>query len=170
MTNYIISITIDNVIDALDAFITPFIGGATVFRAQANRVAMPEAPCVKLTEVLSVDLETPTSTYNPDPDNSIQSIIAPKRIDIQIDFYGENAGDLCAAVKSVYRTEYATQQFPDGIKPLYCSDGIEAPLITGEEQYERRWTITASLQYNPAISAPQQFADSAALNIFEDLQ
>ena len=48
--------------------------------------------------------------------------------------------------------------FRANIKPLYTSDGIQAPLITGEEQYEARWTITASMQYNPVINvAAEQF-------------
>jgi hypothetical protein len=88
---------------------------------------------------------------------------------IQADFYGASAGDWCAAVKTVWRTPYATAQFPAGIAPLYCDDGNESPLITGEEQYERRWALTMSLQYNPIVVVPLQSADSLEMNILDDV-
>lgn len=165
---YISSITIDTVIAALGAFLQPFVGSAQIIRAQVNRVAPPPDSFVELTEILQVDLETPIDFDN-EP-NSQTDITGPKRIDIQIDFYGPSSGDQCTAVKGIYRSSYAPAQFPDGIKPLYCSDGHQAPLITGEEQYENRWTITASLQYNPVVSIPQQSANTLAVNILEDTQ
>lgn len=154
---YSVSITVDNVIDALADFLQPFVGTAEIVRAQANRVPMPQGPCVVLTELLQVDLETPSITD--DPLVNQMAAASPKRIDIQIDFYGPSAGDWCAAVKGVYRTPYAPAQFADGVKPLYCSDGLQSPLVTGEQQWESRWTLTASLQYNPIVTVPQEFAD-----------
>jgi hypothetical protein len=41
--------------------------------------------------------------------------------------------------------------------------------MTGEEQYEVRWVLTTSLQYNAVIIVPQQSADALAMNIVEDL-
>ena len=140
----------------------PFVGGATIIRAQANRVPMPLGPCVVLTELLQVDLETPVIT--PDPTNGRSLVVTPTRMDVQIDFYGPAAGDQCKAVKGIYRTEYATLAFADGVKPLYCDDGRQTPLITGEQQWESRWTLTASLQYNARIALPQQFATVLAPN------
>jgi hypothetical protein len=155
------------VFDALGAFIQPFVGAAQVIRAQVNRVAMPVGSFVELTEIASSDLEVPRSTY--DGVNFQSDIIGPKRIMIQADFYGALAGDWCAAVKTVWRTPYAVDQFPLGIAPLYCDDGNEAPLITGEEQYERRWALTMSLQYNPIVVVPLQSADSLEMNIIDDV-
>ena len=153
---YAPSIAIDDVITALGAFLQPFVGTASIIRGQVNRVSMPASPFVELTEILSVDLETPSVTD--DTVNQQNSFSSPKRFDIQIDFYGAQAGDYCAAVKSVFRTSYATAQFPANIQPLYCSDGNQSPLVTGEEQYETRWILTASLQYNPIVIVPQQSA------------
>ena len=166
---YIPTIVIDDVITALAAFLQPFVGSDTpIVRAQVNRVPPPLTAFVMLRELFEVDLETSTfvnvSAY-------LQgSIATPTRISIQIDFYGPSAGDWCKAVKAVYRSQYAPNQFPDGIKPLWCSDGHQIPLITGEEQYENRWSLTAELQYNPIVTVPQQSATVLAVNIFEDLQ
>ena len=164
---YVPSILIDQVIDALGEFLQPFIAGVLIVRGQVNRVPPPVTPFVKLTELLINDLETPSVTR--DPANTQISMIGPARIDVQVDFYGPSAGDWCKAVKGVFRSVYAPAQFPDGIKPLYCTDGTQAPLITGEEQFETHWIITASLQYNPTVIVPQQSATALSINILEDL-
>jgi hypothetical protein len=165
MANYVVSIAVDAVIEALGAFLVPFVGAAQILRSQVNRVAMPPGAFVELTELLQVDLETPITVE----DAASASITGPKRIDIQIDFYGPDASDQCAAVKTVFRSQYAPAQFPAGIAPLYCSDGIQAPLINAEQQYESRWTLTASLQYNPTVIIPSQSANALAVNILEDI-
>jgi hypothetical protein len=166
-TPYVVSIAVDAVIDALGVFLNPFVTPAPIIRGQQNRVSPPVDAFVELTEILQLDLETPIVCTQ--FANSQISILGPKRIDIQVDFYGISAGDQCAAVKGVFRTEYAVDQFPDGIAPLYCTDGRQAPLITGEEQYETRWTLTASLQYNPAVYLPMQFADALAVALIDDI-
>lgn len=172
-TPYVPSILIDAVIDALAAFLQPFLGGTgnttPIVRGQTNRVPMPITGFVKFQETIESDLETPTFTNSVDPNVQQATITTPTRIDIQVDFYGPSAGDWCKAVKAVFRSSYSPDQFPDGIAPLFCSDGNQAPLITGEEQYENRWILTASLQYNPDVIVLQQSATKLKMNIIEDL-
>ena len=159
---YSSSITVDQVIDALADFLGPFVPGAQITRAQVNRVAMPSNPGIVLTEMLQVDLSVPATDYQPDAGTA--TVAGPTRIDIQIDFYGEQASEFCRTVKSAFRSHWGFSHFPVNIKPLYTSDGIQAPLVTGEQQYESRWTLTVSLQYNPVVTVPQDFADVLALN------
>ena len=160
---YTSSINVDQVIDALADFLAPFVPGAQVVRAQVNRVAMPSNPGVVLTEMLQVDLSVPATEYQPDAGTA--TIEGPTRVDIQIDFYGEQAGEFCKTVKTAFRSHWGFSHFPANIKPLYTSDGIQAPLVTGEQQYESRWTLTASLQYNPIVTVPQDFADVLIPNL-----
>ena len=160
---YTASITVDQVIDALADFLAPFVPGASVVRAQVNRVAMPPNPCVILTEMLQVDLSIPATEYQ--PDDNTATIYGPTRIDVQIDFYGAQAGEFCKTVKTAFRSHWGFEHFPANIKPLYTSDGMQSPLTTGEQQYESRWTLTASLQYNPTVTVPQEFADEAIPNL-----
>lgn len=158
------SITIDEVMDILGPFVEKFVPGGQVVRAQVNRVPLPGNPCAVLTEMLQVDLQVPYSDYQ--PEDAQATINGPKRFDIQIDFYGEQAGEFCSAFKTAFRSNWGCDQFPKNIQPLYTGDGMQTPLITGEEQYEARWTITASLQYNPVITVPQDFADVLVPNEF----
>ena len=159
MANYTSSITVDQVIDALAAFRAPFMPGAQIVRAQVNRVALPSNPCAVLTELLEVDLSVPATDYQP-TDNTA-TIYGPSRIDVQIDFYGAQASEFCKTVKTAFRSHWGFAHFPANIKPLYTSDGVQSPLVTGEQQYESRWTLTASMQYNPTVTVPQEFADEA---------
>lgn len=150
------SITIDNVIAALADFLEPLMpAGTQIVRAQTNRVAMPPPPCVVLTEMGQYDLSTTRATYDI---NTGANFHRSTRIDFQLDFYDGKAGEMCNTAKTLLRSTYGPENFPEGIKPLYCSDGIQSPLITGEEQYEARWTVTVSMQYNPVINvAAEQF-------------
>ena len=165
---YTSSITVDQVIDALAAFLAPFMPGAQIVRGQVNRVALPSNPCAVLTEILQVDLSVPHTEYQPPvdpaPADGTATIYGPSRIDVQIDFYGEQASEFCKTVKTAFRSQWGFAHFPANIKPLYTSDGIQAPLVTGEQQYERRWTLTASLQYNPIVTVPQEFAEEITPN------
>lgn len=162
MVNFVSSIAVDDVIDALVVFLNPFMQGGKIARGQVNRVPMPGGVCAVLTELLQIDTTIPYNTF--DPDNDLAKINGAQRIDVQIDFYGRPSGEVCKAVKSAFRTEWGVDQFPANIKPLYTDDGRQSPLITGEQQYESRWTLTTSLQYNPVITVPQQFADTATVN------
>ena len=165
---YTSSITVDQVIDALKAFLEPFTPGAQIVRGQVNRVALPSNPCAVLTEILQVDLSVPHTDYQPpvDPIPAVgtATIYGPSRIDVQIDFYGAQAGEFCKTVKTAFRSHWGFEHFPAGIKPLYTSDGMQSPLLTGEQQYESRWTLTASMQYNPIVTVPQEFAEEATPN------
>jgi hypothetical protein len=168
--NYVSSITVDAVIDALKAFLLPFIpdGQNKIVRGQVNRAAQPADPCIVMTELLTVDLSRPRTDYQP-PTDPIPAIGAatlhgPARIDVQLDFYGELSSDYCKAVKNAFCTMWAASQFPKNIQPLYASDGVQSPMVSGEAQWQSRWTLTVSLQYNPVTTVPQDFADELAVH------
>lgn len=156
MTDFVPSIIIDDVIDQLAAFVKLFMQGGQVTRAQVNRVPMPNVPNAVLTELLQVDIHIPHAIYDQIDGKALLS--GTQRIDIQLDVYGVLAGEICNAIKTAFRTTWAYDYFPQGIKPLYTSDGGQAPLVTGEQQYESRWTLTVSMQYNPTTTVPQQSA------------
>jgi hypothetical protein len=56
---------------------------------------------------------------------------------------------------------------PANIQPLYADNPTQMPLIDGEAQYEQRWKLTASLQYNPIVTVSQDFADTLTLTLDE---
>lgn len=163
---YMASITVDSVIEQLGAFIQPFVGGAQIVRAEVNRVAPPNGSFVELTELGQTDLSYPRMWYS---DTSLQTnIVGPKCLTVQADFYGPLSGDWCAAVKQAFRSAYGARQFSAGVAPLYTDDGRQAPLVSGEQQYIRRWVLTMALQYNPVIVMDWQSADELKMALVED--
>jgi len=189
MTLYAPSISTDDVITSVIAFLQPFVGNfdgtnivpnnpTPIIRGEVNRVSIPgnnpAGPFVKVIEINRKNLDVPTQLQSSDSTVQQASIGNSKQLDVQIDFYGPAAGEWSAAVESVWRSPYAPDQYPDGIKPLYCSDAHQLPLVTGEEQYEYRWALTATLEYNPTVNVPQQSAIELEVktngSFFEDLQ
>lgn len=163
MSNPAITPTVDDVIDALASFLDALFPGAVIVRAQQNRVPMPTDPCIVLTELFQTPLQKPQERYDlGNPNASTVTLALPSRLDVQIDFYGPQAGDWCQTVQVAFRTLFAADSFPSGIAPLYTSDGVQSPLITGESQWESRWTLTVSMQYNNSVVMPQDYAVQAA--------
>jgi hypothetical protein len=161
MANYESSISIDSVIEELSLFVSLFMNGAPVVRAQVNRVSLPSNPCAVLTELSQSDIRRPSTDYQPLDDTA--TIHSGTKIDIQIDFYGTKAGEFCRAIKSGFRSAWGFDRFSESVKPLYTNDGLQSPLMTGEQQYESRWTLIVTMQYNPILTVPQQFADAVTI-------
>jgi len=169
MAQYEISVVIDDIIDALADFIDPFVDGAEIIRGQVNRTPPPSGQYIELTEILSVDLSVPYQQYSAsaqvDPVLDQADLIGRVRSDIQVDFYGDNSGNWCRVILNAIRTGYGFDAFPENIKPLYATDGMQHPWTTGEKQSVTRWTITVSIQYNPQVTVPQEFADEITANV-----
>lgn len=148
--------TIDEAIVAVADFLQPLMPVATtIVRGQTNDVPPPLPPSIVITEVGKPQYTTIRVTGG---GAFIQqdTYLQPVRLDVQLDFYGLQAGDMSGIANTMLRSGYAVENFPDGVAPLYCSDAIQAPLITGEKQFEARWIITLSLQYNASVTVGQE--------------
>lgn len=93
---------------------------------------------------------------------------------IQLDFYGPSSGDWAAATEALWRSELACVALggvdgsgvplvPPICQPLHADEAHLAPFTDSEDQYETRWIIEAILQYNPVVTAPQEYADDAEI-------
>lgn len=163
---FTVSIIVDEVIDALADYMTPFVGTNKIIRAEVNRASPPNDSdgFIVLQEIQQTKIETPI--LDNDPANNLSSVTNVSNIIIQVDFYGENGGDYCNAFMMAFRSGYSYDSFPDGIKPLYLEDAIQGSFITDSKQYSRRWIIRCHLAYNPIITLPQLYADDVELNLF----
>lgn len=155
--------TVDNAIAALANFLQPLMpAGTAIVRAQANRVPQPPAPCIVLTEINRVSLSTTRVTDTVTAQVMSSAHTMPARLDIQMDFYDGQAAEMCTTAQTMLRSGYAVASpvWPSGISPLYCNEGLQSPLITGEQQYESRWTLTVSLQYNAPVTVTREYFDT----------
>jgi hypothetical protein len=133
--------------------------GIEVVIGQENRVSEPDADnFVIMWPTLRKRLATTLVTWNrTDPLlTSTESV----RVDIQLDFHGADSTDNAQVFAALFWSPYATQFYAgSGMQPNYCSDGNQAPFINGEQQYEDRWTLTATFDANMSVQTPQQFAN-----------
>lgn len=149
--------TVVKAVASLGPILQPLMpAGTKIIRAQANNVPSPLPPSVVLTPIL-LNQYTTTRTKLDGVANSM-SYLMPKRLDIQMDFYGIQGGDMANTAETIFRSGALFGKFPDGVTPLYCTDARQMPLTTGEKQYEDRWSLTLSLQYNePVILSQDSF-------------
>ena len=162
------AVTIDiidqDIFSSMRTFLLSFLPANTeVVQAQDNRVAMPKQGFVTMNNV-GMD----RISFNIDNYQAIdqgKTILTPFRYSLQLDFYGEYAQNWCAEAVSLFRDEYATEIFPSNIQPLYADDPMQIPLIDGEAQYEQRWKLVTSLQYNPILSLTQQSMVAVVIEI-----
>ncbi|MFJ3048511.1 LIC_12616 family protein [Herbaspirillum chlorophenolicum] len=162
-----ISITEEQLFTALRDFITSLVDpDLPVIRGLQNRVPTPKGDFVAMSPLSAPPLSTSVQTYDAltDQQTNQQSM----QWTAQIDCYGESANDVAAMLVAMTRTPYAAERFATGglgIQPLYASDPRQLSFVTGESEYQPRWTFELSLQYNPQVTVPQQFADELDLGL-----
>lgn len=145
---------VDMAIVAVADFLRPFMPtGTQLARGMANGVPQPKSPCVIITEVGQTQYTTTRTKL--DANSNTMEFMMPRYLNLQLDFYGLDAGSMIGSAITMLRSKYTVGKFPDGLAPLFCTDGVQAPLITGEKQFETRWLCTLSLQYNSHITVEQ---------------
>jgi len=122
------------------------------------------------------------------------AVMQPTQLDMQIDFYGLDSGDAAQTVAAVFQTEYAVneldayglplrdaegavlldgfgnelqQVFTISVAPLYAGVARNIAFVSSESQYQARWSLDVSLQINPIVYLPQEFADQLDLTLVD---
>lgn len=154
----------------LDAALGVVPAGTIVLRGPINRTAQPSADHIVITPTyrrrLRTNVEVDVDPF-PLPDPGAVEIETGTQLHVQVDFYGAQGSDWCAAFTNIWRSEYAVNYLAPECAPLYADEGRMIPLTTGEEQYLERWAVTAVLQYNPVTTVLQQFAGEASVTLID---
>lgn len=136
-----------------------------VIRGQDNRSAMPPPVpgFIVLTPNARTRLKTNESSYadNKHAWGGSETLTESIQFELQIDCYGKDAGDWATALSIIFRDDAGVGLLTT-CAPLYCDDPQQMPLVNGEEQYEERWLVRGQFEYDPSISLPMQFFDTAA--------
>lgn len=166
-----ISIVESQVFTAMRTFLLGVApAGTEVIKGQQNRVPEPQsADFIVMTPLFKARLSTNVTTYtDPKTNPGTRNSRAALAFHIQLDVHGPQSGDTSAIIATLFRDEYAVEQFQASgidISPLYCDDPKQMPFVNGENQYEDRWIITTVTQYNPVTETPIDFADAVNVNI-----
>lgn len=120
------TLTIDDILDTVKSFIVNTLGIEETWRTQDNRVPMSKGLSAYLTPLFFKRLTTTRSEYQ-DTGNSATSTINKTEIrtlDIQVDIYGDGAGDKAIELETLFRDSYGVENFHlinKAITPLYAS-------------------------------------------------
>lgn len=135
-----------------------------VIQGYDNQVPQPAGNHVVMTPLLQNRLRTNQVT----DDGLLQTAAYEMGTEMlmQLDVYGDlTAGTVAAAIATMWRSDPACEALAPVCQPLHADQPRQIPCVTGEEQYLTRWTITASLQYNPVTVATQQSADTVVVGL-----
>jgi len=159
--------TVDQVVQDVRTFILAVVpANVPVVQGITNRTPMP-APSpgfVVITPLYQERLSWNINTYSASPFPTTQQELQPVRMDLQIDLYGTDAGSWAAMLTTLWRDDFAVNLMVNS-QPLYMDEARMIPLMNAEAQWEQRWSLTATLQFNPVVSPAQTFADSVDVTL-----
>lgn len=158
-------ITDDAIMTALRSFLLSVVD-TEVILGQSNRVPEPISDdFIVMTARNRKQISTTTHAY--DPTTGINRVGRSNTISVQLDIYGPNSNDNAQVIATLFRDEYGCEALGPNIQPLYCDDGQQMPLVNGEFQYQDRWMLSVTMQANPEISTPAEFATNVSVTPVE---
>lgn len=159
-----IDITDQAIFTALVSYLAPLLPvGTPIVQSQDNQVPMPAGGFVLMNNTSMTRIATNIDTYN--STTQTQATLTQTEYCIQLDFVGPDSQSWAMIAAAMFRDEYATSRFPANIQPLFADDPMQIPLIAAENQYEERWKLTATIQYNPTIGTTQQSATAVKIGL-----
>ncbi|MFT4465055.1 MAG: LIC_12616 family protein [Sodalis sp. (in: enterobacteria)] len=167
-----VTLTLDDILDVLQAFLVGNIGIGEVWSSQVNRVPMPHGDVAIMTPLFFKRLGTTWAT-NQDTGNTDSSTVTKhvlRTLDVQIDLYGRHAAENAVMLETLFRDGYAVDAIHalhPAITPLYASDVHQNVFNTDAHQYLERYIVTLTMQTQIDIIIPQAFFDWAAVSPYQ---
>lgn len=165
-----IDVTDQDVFAAVRAVLLSLVPPNTpIQQGQANRVALPAASMgfIIMTHLEQNRLSTNVHEYPKTENPTTKAVKQSTEYKMQLDFYGAQSQQWALEAMMLFRDEYACALMPPNIQPLHADNAMQMPLINGEEQYEQRWKMTLTLQYNPTVTMPQDYANTLSVGVHE---
>ena len=148
---------------ALHGYIANVTGldGIRIFRGNQSRMVLPKsgAYCI-YTPIIRQRRGTNVYAFDaeglPDNENGVDTMTALILIDVQVDFYADNASANAQALEIASRSYIGTDYFKgEGVDVRVVSAQNPRNLtgIDASNQYEERWSVTISTEVNSSITA-----------------
>ncbi len=136
-----------------------------IVKRATGDLSMPSSPFIQMTPLDNKNLIIPISSWdttNPNPPVSIQYTedISNR---IQIEFVGPGSEDLANIFTTVFTSDYGVQMLGPQCAPLKIEEKLMLPLDTAEKNSEERWIVRVTIEYQPTVTLPQQFATAATV-------
>lgn len=169
---YVTSITEEQIFTVLRTWLVAAVGGQ-VIQGYTNRVSTPKNGFIVMSGLVKQNLSMNRRSFVPPTEGEDEGLWKnEKSIDynIQLDVYGPSSGDWASILAVAFSSDLAWPFFNSllpGLAPLFMEDPRQSPVVTGEQQYDKRWSIVAHIQFNPSISDSQQSAIEAIAGIID---
>jgi hypothetical protein len=147
--------------------------GIEIIRAEGNRIPEPRgADFVVMTPMRRERLSTNIATWS---DGALlapqvpgtRSDMQPSKVSVQLDIHGPLSADTTQIITTLFRSDVMFNAFAFtgvAVQALYADEAHQAPFINAEQQVEYRWVCDVTLQANPAVTSPQDFAQTVTLS------
>lgn len=143
---------------ALHGYIVAVTGldGALVFRGNQSRMVLPKkgAYCI-YTPIIRKRRGTNLLTFNaegyPDNKNGADTLTALVLIDVQVDFFADNAAENAQSLEIASRSYYGTDYFKKNqfdVRVVTAESPRNLTGIDASDQYETRWSVTITAEVN----------------------
>ena len=160
---YTISLSLDNIYDALHSFLinVTSLAADKVVRAYQDNVPTPFGyPFIYMSVRQNTRNSTNSRGYNTTTDKA--AVSWSNILDVQLDFYGQDSMDLAQIVKGLFRDGYSVNFFEGkGLVPLYADEPIMSSSEDEKGNFMVRNTMTLHFNTHPTVTIAQDFFEEA---------
>lgn len=133
-----------------------------VIQGYSNNVPLPNAPFILMNIIRESEMNTQINEWK--PLDGLADVTRSIEVAMQLDFYGVDSGRNVRVFSTLWRDYHACERL-EVCQPLYADEARYIPLTNEEQEFEARWSITASLTYNATVTHTQDFIESASVSI-----
>jgi hypothetical protein len=149
---------------ALRNYLLELFPGLQVVNSYGNDISMPADPYILMTGISTRRLGTNRHVYRPLDSN--KDTAQPMAIDVQIDIYGEGAEDNINKLTTLWRDAYTNERLKAaGAAPLYHDNPRNATFQNSSHNYEPRWLVMLTIQYDQTVTTVQEFFDNLPITL-----
>ncbi len=149
-------ISTDDIYAALRSYLLSVTPITEVYQAQDTRVPIPVGQYTIMTILRRERMSTGHDTT--DAINPVMTTGQVTSYTVQVDIYGDGAGNHAAKVEQLWRTIWSVDLMHSlnaGITPLYADTVFQTSLINSEANYEERYTLSLHMQVQQDIDVAQ---------------
>ncbi len=149
----------------LKALLTTLSGFDTdhIVKRAPGDVSMPSSPFIQMMALDEENLTFPVSSW--DTTSNILPVSIQYQEDmstrVQVEFVGQGSEDLSRGFSTVFTSEFGVQALGPSCAPLKILSRNMVPIDTAEKNNETRWIVRVSIETQPVVELPQQFATAA---------
>lgn len=157
-----ININYDNIYSDIRKYLLSVFPECEVIRGYSNNTPLPADDFILMNIINETELNTSINEY--DRENEEKNITKSIEMQMQVDFFGDLAGERARTFSNLWRDFDACEHL-EYCKPLYCDNVVYVNFVNEQSNFEDKYSVTIHLTYNTTVTRKQEFTDIVDLNI-----